>query len=253
MNLDGKILYLNGAAFGVAGGNQGQVMYARDPVFAVDLHDPFAPSGKQWTSLANASIARLYHDGALLLETGHVITFGSEMKNYMDYYPFRKSSLCFPATETVCSDAFEYRIERFTPPYLLTGKPRPVIKDAPSFLTHDSTFKITMESPDKVDRVTFIRYSTTTHNLNTDQRFIELEILGKLGSTVYLQMPPNSAIAPPGIWHLFALSQGVPSVSKTVNLQNGDSARIEIPKEARNGSMSLLNCLWILSLLVAML
>lgn len=223
-------------------------MYAHDPVFAADLHDPFAPPGKQWSTLSNATIARLYHDGALLLETGHVITVGSEMKNHLDYYPFRKASACFPATDNVCTDAFEYQIERFTPPYLLTGKTRPVIKDAPLSLTHDSTFKIEMESSDPVDRFTFIRYSTSTHNLNTDQRFIELEILGRSGSTVYLQMPPNSAIAPPGNWHLFALSEGVPSVSATINLQNGEVKNIKIPKEARNTGISLNSMAWIVAL-----
>lgn len=248
MILDGKILYVNGAAFGVAGGNQGQVQYAHDPVFAADLHDPFAPPGQQWTTLAHASLSRLYHNGALLLETGHVITLGSEMQNYIDYYPLRTTSACFPATENVCTDAFEYQLERFTPPYLLTGKPRPIIKDAPESLTHDSIFRIEVESPETVDRVTFIRYSTTTHNLNTDQRFIELEILGKLGLNIYLQMPPNSAIAPPGNWHLFVLSDGVPSVSKTINLQNGEVKNIDIPKEARNNAIISYPIAWMVAL-----
>jgi len=232
-------LYVNGAAFGVAGGNQGEVQYAHDPVLAADLHDPFAPSGKQWTTLANATVSRMYHSGALLLETGHVITFGSEMHNVMDYYPLRTASTCFPATENVCTDAFEYQIERFTPPYLLTGKARPIIHDAPESLTHGSIFHIIVESSQAIDRVTFIRYSTTTHNLNTDQRFIELEILAYFGSKIYLQMPPNSAIAPPGNWHLFILSDGVPSISKTINLQNGPVKNVDIPRESRNNAMNL--------------
>ncbi|RKO92704.1 hypothetical protein BDK51DRAFT_21138 [Blyttiomyces helicus] len=48
---DGKILYANGAGWGQAGGNAGQAQYATDPVSAVDLFDPEAPSGSQWTTL----------------------------------------------------------------------------------------------------------------------------------------------------------------------------------------------------------
>lgn len=241
---DGKILYVNGAGFGMAGGNQGQVQYARDPVYSTDLFDPAAPPGQQWTTLAPASVARLYHSGALLTESGHVITVGSEMKNIGDYYPSIRQN-CWPVMEQACTDAFEYRIERFTPPYLLTSNPRPVIAQAPSSLTHDSTFVIELSPGSNalsIDRLTFIRYTTTTHSTNTDQRFVELEILGREGTLVYSRMPPNGAIAPPGNWFLFALSKdGVPSVAKTVNLQLGPSTQIVIPpsaaKSSKNGAL----------------
>jgi hypothetical protein len=232
---DGKILYVNGAGFGMAGGNQGQVQYARDPVYPADLFDPNAPPGQQWTTLASASVARLYHSGALLTESGHVVTVGSEMKNFPDYYPTIRQD-CWPVVERACTDAFEYRIERFTPPYLLTSNPRPVISTAPASLTHDSTFMIELGSgtdSESIDRLTFIRYTSTTHSTNTDQRFVELEILGREGSKIYSKMPPNGAVAPPGNWMLFALSkQGVPSVAKTINLQLGPSTSVVIPSTA---------------------
>ena len=237
MMTDGKILYVNGAGFGMAGGNQGQVQYARDPVYATDLYDPEAPAGSQWTTLAPASVARLYHSGALLLESGHVITVGSEMKNLNDYYPSINPN-CWPTVERACSDAFEYRIERFTPPYLMSNKPRPVLSNVPTALTHDSTFFIELSSPiSAVDRVTFVRYTTTTHSTNTDQRFVELEILAKDGNKIYLQMPPNAAIAPPGNWMLFALSNGVPSVAKTINLNLGAPTQVNVPG-GKSGSKS---------------
>jgi hypothetical protein len=58
-------------------GNAGQVQYARDPVYAADMYDPATAS---YTSMAPATNKRLYHSGALLLSTGHVITVGSEME-----------------------------------------------------------------------------------------------------------------------------------------------------------------------------
>ena len=74
---DGKILYVNGLGWGQAGGNAGQVQYAQNPVYATDLYDP---SSGQWTTLAPATNKRLYHSGALLLSSGHVMTQGSDMK-----------------------------------------------------------------------------------------------------------------------------------------------------------------------------
>ncbi|RKO90455.1 hypothetical protein BDK51DRAFT_35389 [Blyttiomyces helicus] len=94
---DGKILYVNGAGWGQAGGDAGESQYATDPVYGVDLFDPEAPSGSQWTSMANATVPRLYHSGALLLSSGHVITTGSEMQNYIDFWaPGGPKENCYP-------------------------------------------------------------------------------------------------------------------------------------------------------------
>ena len=236
---------MNGAGSGQAGGNSGQVQYASDPVFAADLYDPEAPAGKRWTTLASASVARMYHAEAALIETGHVITVGTEMKNYVDYYPSIRNE-CWPVSEKPCTDPFEYRIERFTPPYLLTSKARPIIESAPAKLTYNSTFVIKMTSPvGDIDRVTFIRYSTVTHQTNTDQRFIELEILAKKGNQIYLSMPPNSAIAPPGNWFIFALSKGVPSVAKTINLNAGDATFVDVPSSSSNSASHVFSLSWI--------
>jgi len=146
---------------------------------------------------------------------------------------------CFPANpNATCSDPFETRIERFTPPYLLTSTPRPVIKAAPKSVTYKSSFKVDMATDGTlVDRVTFIRYSTSTHQINTDQRFYELTILGKTKDAVYVEAPPAGGIAPPGNWMLWALTKdGVPSVAKTVLLQNGDATKVDVPSNAQPGN-----------------
>jgi hypothetical protein len=46
-------------------------------VYASDLYDPQTDTFK---TLAPAKNKRLYHSGAILLSTGHVITVGSEME-----------------------------------------------------------------------------------------------------------------------------------------------------------------------------
>jgi hypothetical protein len=58
-------------------GNAGQVQYARDPVYAADMYDPATDT---FTSMSPATNKRLYHSGAVLLSTGHVIAVGSEME-----------------------------------------------------------------------------------------------------------------------------------------------------------------------------
>lgn len=202
----------------MAGGSQGgDTSAAGDPIFETSLYDPEAPLGSKWSNLPKSTVPRLYHSGAVLTTEGYVVTTGSEMQNYIDTDPN-----CFPRGEKrVCTSPYEYRIERYTPYYLTTGKPRPVILSAPTELTFNSSFLIEIKEDIDIDRVTFLRYSTTTHYTNTDQRLIELEIIGKKKGKVGLRMPVDGAIAPPGNWMLFVLKEGVPSVAKTIRLHDG--------------------------------
>jgi len=68
---DGKILYTNGASWGQAGGNGGQAQYAYPVNYDTFIFDPEAPKGSQWTTMAPATVPRLYHSGLILLPTGH--------------------------------------------------------------------------------------------------------------------------------------------------------------------------------------
>ncbi|KAJ3034891.1 hypothetical protein HDV00_004579 [Rhizophlyctis rosea] len=230
---DGTILYVNGAGWGQAGGNGGQAQYASPPVYATDLYDPVS---NKWTSLANATVPRLYHSGALLLPSGHVITTGSEMNNWADYWVTKNDS-CWPIGPNPCTDPFERRIEQFAPPYLQSSSPRPAIASIPQQITYKSTFSIKMSSDATlVDRVTITRYAATTHQINTDQRLVELVIVGKTKDTIYLEAPSGGGLAPPGYWMLWALDNGIPSVAKTFMLQNGAATNVTVPGDATGGN-----------------
>lgn len=242
--LDGKILYVNGASYGLAGGLQGgDTTAAGGPVFETSLYDPEAPSGSRWTNLPKSQIARLYHSGVVLTTEGYIITSGSEMQNYIDRDPN-----CFPqGLRNICTSPYEYRLERYTPYYLTTGKPRPVLISAPSETTFNSSILIEIEPGTTIDRVTFVRYSTTTHYLNTDQRFIELEIIGSSNDKVGIRMPSDGALAPPGNWMLFVLKDGVPSVAKTIRLAAGEPQSIpedELKKLKSNGADGIHGSIW---------
>ena len=67
------------------------------------MWDPYAPPGvNPFTELLDAQIWRLYHSAMLLLPSGEFWVSGSEPN-------------------------IEYRGQIYTPPYLLTGNPRPLI------------------------------------------------------------------------------------------------------------------------------
>ncbi|KAK5668281.1 hypothetical protein QVD99_005315 [Batrachochytrium dendrobatidis] len=240
---DGKILYVNGAGGGVSGGDAGFVENAYNPVMTPNLFDPEAPAGKQFSVMAPATNYRLYHSGVILVESGHVITTGSEMDNYDDYWKHNKTE-CRPYNVTSyvasCTQPFNYNLERYAPPYLQRAEKsgRPVISSAPASTTYKSTFVVQISTPLKnIGRATFIRYSTTTHQTNTDQRFIELRILYTINSTIIVEAPSGPGIAPPGNWMLFVLDKtDVPSVAKTINLQLGSETHAEIPSAATNFS-----------------
>ncbi|KAJ3027860.1 UNVERIFIED_CONTAM: hypothetical protein HDU68_002949 [Siphonaria sp. JEL0065] len=247
---DGTILMTNGMGWGQAGGNGGQAQYAAAPVFPSDLYDPVT---KKWSTVGTTTVARSYHNGAILLSDGSVITTGSEMANYLDFWgtPTAIGPLnafanvtsgaarkeCFPANETgVCTDPYEMRIEQFTPSYLTSGKPRPVLAPLAkgTKFTYGSTIAIQLDPKGApVTRITFVRYTTTTHSTNTDQRFIEPNLLFVNSTHAFVKIPPNGNIAPPGNWHIYGLSKdGVPSISQTALFGAGAVVTTQVPKSA---------------------
>ncbi|RMZ85608.1 hypothetical protein DV737_g699, partial [Chaetothyriales sp. CBS 132003] len=93
---DGTFLIMNGAMQGVAGFG-----LANDPNLDAVLYDPSQPLHQRMTRLANTTIARMYHNEALLLQDGRVLVSGSDPENTDAKYPQ------------------EYRVEIFIPPYLM--------------------------------------------------------------------------------------------------------------------------------------
>src|SRR5215210_1423579 len=64
-----------------------------------------------------------------------------------------------------------------------------------------------------------VRMGSVTHNLDMDQRFMNLTMTAGAG-TVQLQSPSNPNVAPPGMYMVFLLDdKGVPSVGHIVKVQ----------------------------------
>ncbi|QRD87005.1 galactose oxidase [Aspergillus flavus] len=148
------------------------------------------------------NIVRVYHSWSLLLPDATVINGGG--------------GLCANCT------ANHYDAQIYTPPYLFDADgnraPRPHIETvAPASLRYGGQITITADSP--ISNASLIRYGTTTHTVNTDQRRIEL-VLEDAGTNMYTADIPNDpGVALPGYYMLFVMNaNGVPSVSKNVQI-----------------------------------
>ncbi|KAJ3028541.1 hypothetical protein HDV00_010185 [Rhizophlyctis rosea] len=220
---NGALLYTNGGGVGLAGGDAGTGR-AYNPLFQCDIFYPTRAAGQQWDANQGLSVVpRLYHSGALLQKDGRVATSGSDQQNYVDKWgptgTGPRNMNCWPDGTVVCTDPFEYRFEVYTPPYLLTGATRPTISAGPATVAHGGLFTITTSATSGIAKVVLIRYASTTHSTNTDQRYIELVIRAKRTTEIDLTAPPTGAVAPPGFWMMFAVTAaGVPSVARDIKI-----------------------------------
>jgi galactose oxidase len=183
----------------------------------------YNPPTNTWSTLASNAVPRLYHSGAILLADGRVVSTGSEEQSYIDWV--NQTPNCYNgganAKFPACTSPFEMRMEVFEPPYLFLPVQRPVIVmgSVQATVKYATSFSITLATDaSKIDAVSFVRYSTSTHSLNTDQRYVELVFTVVDAGTLKITSPTNSKIAPPGNWFLFVSREGKPSVAATVLL-----------------------------------
>ncbi|AJM92922.1 galactose oxidase early set domain-containing protein [Nitrosopumilus piranensis] len=150
---------------------------------------------EEWSKLEPMKVDRLYHANAILLPDGKVMTMGSN--------PTRK--------------CVEKRIEIFSPPYLFAGD-RPVIDDVKSVLKYEESFEIQMHDGTEILDTALIRPSNTTHCLNPEQRYIEIDTVQN-GDKISSKIPKNENLVPPGYYMLFVRNHsGVPCIAPFVRI-----------------------------------
>ncbi|HEU0132199.1 MAG TPA: galactose oxidase-like domain-containing protein [Mycobacteriales bacterium] len=188
---DGGVLALGGAA--------GFEPYPgwNDVAFQPELFDL---ATERWSLMAPAERTRGYHSTAVLLPDGRVLFAGGD-------FELARGTAALPLDHTG---------EVYSPPYLFRG-PRPVVSGAPGAVSYGGSFSVrTSGAP--VARAALVRLSSTTHSLNTDQRWVGLDATVANG-LLRLRAPADPGAAPPGYYLLFALSdRGVPSVASIVRL-----------------------------------
>lgn len=108
----------------------------------------------------------------------------------------------------------------YSPPYPFnadgSAAARPAITAAPTSASPGTTISVTTDRP--MARFALIRFGSSTHTVDTDQRRIPLA--GSGGTSHSLRLPADTGTLVPGPYMLFALtSAGVPSVARTVSIR----------------------------------
>jgi len=171
---DGTYLIMNGAQQGFAGFG-----LATEPNHNAVLYDPTKPVGARMTVMANTTIDRLYHSEAILLPDGRVLVSGSDPEDVRFVQ--------------------EYRVETFTPPYLMGN--RNATRPAFSFVsnTTDWTYAESVQLNVQVNnggpisgvRVALMGAVSSTHGNSMGQRTL-FPAVSCSGSTCTVTSPPNS-------------------------------------------------------------
>jgi hypothetical protein len=213
-----SVLLPDGTVFVCNGGNRGQSDNSASPVFDAEIFDPRTET---WKTVANALVPRLYHATAILLPDGRVLTAGTDGSWNPPPY-----------------NVGERRIELYSPPYLFKG-PRPTVTQAPNGVQYNQTFSIDTPDAQQVDEVVIVRCGSVTHSFNFNQRLVELKITARTNTAVSVQAPPDGYVSPGGIYLLFVLKDGVPSLGRF--LQIAPTAGFSVLDPADIESMGLLS------------
>ncbi len=164
-------------------------------VGAVFPPELYSPSTQTWRDLPPVWVPRTYHSVAVLLPDGRVFVGGGGL----------------------CGTGCQYNhsnYQMYSPAYLFQAG-RPAITSAPSSASWGKTFSVATTGT--VTGFTWVRMSSTTHTVNTDQRWMAAQSSGSGGSFT-VTAPANGNVAPPGYYMLFALNGGVPSVAAIVKI-----------------------------------
>jgi galactose oxidase len=190
---DGTVLVVGGQSYPVP-------FTDTTPVFPAELFDPRTNT---WRVLAPIAVPRTYHSIALLLPDATVVAGGG--------------GLC----GTGCAQN-HFDLQVFSPPYLFNSDgsraTRPVISSVSATqVAPGAALKVT--TAQAVTSFSLIRFGSTTHTVNTDQRRVPLSPASVSGLTYTVNLPTDPGVLVPGYWMLFAInSAGVPSVATTIKV-----------------------------------
>lgn len=201
---DGTYLILNGAHRGVAGFG-----LAEDPNLNALLYDPGLPVGARITVMANTTVARLYHSEAATLLDGRVLVSGSDPEDNVN--------------------PEEYRVEVFSPPYLLQGLPRPTFTLAEAdrdwaYGAAGIPFSLGAAPRNGDVTVTLLGAVFSTHGNGMGGRTL-VPRMSCAGTSCTVDAPPDAHVCPPGWYQFFVLDGGIPAVGVYVRI-GGDPAAL---------------------------
>jgi hypothetical protein len=176
-----------------------------DAVLSVEIFDPLAPIGKQWSIGAKITRPRNYHCTAVLLYNGKVLLAGSDRD----------------AQKELISQDLSYDI--YTPDYLWRG-PRPEFAQGEDVVRYGNRLNIRLGKEWKVsdlnlDKCCVIRTYAMTHTFGYDERYVGLKVGIISDSEFFVSIPNNSSLLPPGYYYLFLVSKaGAPSIGHIIQI-----------------------------------
>lgn len=201
----------------VVGGNtSGRKFSDQGAVLDVEFWDP---NTGNWTLGAPASIPRGYHSTATLLMDGRVLSAGGG----------------YCSGNAHCSGSSHRDGQVYSPPYLFDASgnpaPQPKLSNPPSVVRPG--VKFTVDASEAIDRFTFIKMSSSTHGMDTDQRFLEIPAVATgTGNTYELEPHSNPNVLTPGYWMLFGINNsGVPSVALALRVETLESVHEDLSRE----------------------
>lgn len=164
------------------------------------------PATNTWTMTAPAAQPRMYHGTSLLLANGTVLTGGGGAPG----------------------PAKQLNSEVYFPPYLFNPDgsfaQRPQIASVSSqSMGWSEGFNVEMADDATVERVTLVRFGSSTHGLNTEQRHMDLPFV-QSGNQLQLTTPSLNTVAPPGFYLLFVFTE---------NTEFTDGVKRLVPSEAK--------------------
>lgn len=196
---DGTYVIVNGAQHGVAGFGLGG-----DPNYNAVLYDPTKPINQRMSIMANTTVARLYHSEAIVLLDGRVMISGSDPTG--DYNDPQGD---WPE---------EYRVEVFTPPYLLGNPTRPTFTLSSTDWDYNSPVTFTLGVGTTAGlKVSMLGSVTSTHGNAMGQRTI-FPAVTCAGNVCTIITPPDAHRAPPGWFMIFVLNGPTPSVGQFIRI-----------------------------------
>jgi Glyoxal oxidase N-terminus/Domain of unknown function (DUF1929) len=214
--LDGTVLFLNGVNQGAQGFG-----VATNPTLEALIYDAAAPLGQRWTTGASSTIGRLYHSVSTLLLDGTVLVAGSNPVEQ----PVLQPSPSIPYVT-------EFRVERYTPPYLWGAKAgqRPtnmVLSTTAIAVGTTPPLRISFGMPSSAAAASSVKIvlyhgGFVTHSLHMGHRMVYLDYTGLVAGagaanqTLTVSPPPNANVAPPGPYAVFVVVDGVPGIGQMV-------------------------------------
>lgn len=185
--------------------NGGSRFYRDGDILEAHVYDP---EENVFREMAEPTVGRNYHSNSLLLPDGSVASVGSN--------PLK-------------DNFFEMRIEVYKPPYFFQGT-RPKITAGPAEASYGDVIQVEATTEAPIKSFALIRASTTTHQLNTDQRLVNVPFEDNGDGTYSLRIEDDPNVAVPGPYMLFALDdQGRPSEAHWVNVGHEGGLPTTVP------------------------